>query len=149
VTATRKLAAILAADVAGYSRMVGLDEGRTIARLQALRREIIDPTIAKHHGRIFKTTGDGMLVEFASVVDAVRCAVIAFRVGTHVGDVVVMGRICWTMGARKKQVISAIRVLYELGLGVVRALFRGFPFHTTTVGFDADCHVRIVNNAHR
>jgi adenylate cyclase len=75
VTATRKLAAILAADVAGYSRLVGLDEEGTIARLQALRRELIDPVIANHHGRIVKTTGDGLLIEFASVVDAVRCAV--------------------------------------------------------------------------
>jgi len=94
MTATRKLAAILAADVAGYSRLVGIDEEGTIVRLQMLRRDLVDPAIAKHHGRIFKTMGDGMLLEFASVVDAVRCAVIAFRVGTHVGDVVVMGRIC-------------------------------------------------------
>ena len=104
---TRKLAAILAADVAGYSRLVGLDEEGTIARLQALRCELIGPAIAKHHGRIFKTTGDGLLVEFASVVDAVRCAVevqrsmaernsdvnverrIEFRVGVNLGDVMV------------------------------------------------------------
>jgi adenylate cyclase len=91
VSTARKLAAILAADVAGYSRLVGLDEEGTTARLQALRRELIDPTIAAHHGRIVKTTGDGMLVEFASVVDAVRCAVIAFPVGIHAGDVVVDG----------------------------------------------------------
>jgi adenylate cyclase len=71
----RKLAAILAADIAGYSRLVGRDEEGTLARLRALRRELIDPTIAEHRGRIFKTTGDGMLVEFASVVDAVRCAI--------------------------------------------------------------------------
>jgi adenylate cyclase len=109
VTATRKLAAILAADMAGYSRLIGIDEEGTIARLQALRRELIDPVIANHHGRIVKTTGDGMLVEFASVVDAVRCAVevqremaernggidadrrIEFRIGINVGDVVVDG----------------------------------------------------------
>src|SRR6266852_4012454 len=72
----RKLAAILAADIAGYSRLVGRDEEGTLARLRALRRELIDPTIAEHRGRIFKTTGDGILVEFASVVDAVRCAVV-------------------------------------------------------------------------
>ena len=71
----RKLAAILVADIAGYSRLIGLDEEGTLARLRALRRELIDPTIAEHRGRIFKTTGDGILVEFASVVDAVRCAV--------------------------------------------------------------------------
>ena len=105
----RKLAAILAADIVGYSRLIGLDEEDTLARLRALRRELIDPTIAEHRGRIFKTTGDGILVEFASVVDAVRCAVavqrataareatfvqerrIEFRVGINLGDVVVEG----------------------------------------------------------
>jgi adenylate cyclase len=105
----RRLAAILAADVAGYSRLIGVDEEGTIARLRALRRELIDPTIAEQRGRIVKTTGDGILIEFASVVDAVRCAVevqrgtisqnenqpeekrIAFRVGIHAGDVVVDG----------------------------------------------------------
>jgi adenylate cyclase len=109
MTATRKLAAILAADVAGYSRLVGVDEEGTIARLQAFRRELIDPTISDHRGRIVKTTGDGLLVEFASVVDAVRCAVevqramaernsdvptdsrIEFRVGINVGDIVMDG----------------------------------------------------------
>jgi adenylate cyclase len=109
VTATRKLTAILAADVAGYGRLVGIDEEGTIARLQALRRELIDPTICTHRGRIVKTTGDGMLVEFPSVVDAVRCAIevqrsmaernggvdadrrIEFRVGINLGDVVLEG----------------------------------------------------------
>src|SRR5579864_5505353 len=71
----RKLAAILAADVAGYSRLMGADEEGTLSRLKAHRRELVDPKIAQHHGRIVKTTGDGVLVEFASVVDAVRCAV--------------------------------------------------------------------------
>src|ERR1044071_9577463 len=103
----RRLAAILAADIAGYSRLIGLDEEGTLARLRSLRREIIDPIITDHRGRIVKTTGDGMLVEFASVVEAVRCAVavqrataaretnlpadrrIEFRVGVNVGDVVV------------------------------------------------------------
>jgi TolB-like protein/class 3 adenylate cyclase/Tfp pilus assembly protein PilF len=105
----RRLAAILAADVAGYSRLTGVDEEGTIARLRALRRELIDPTIAAHGGRIVKTTGDGILIEFPSVVEAVRCAValqrgmaarntdvtadrrIEFRVGIHLGDVVVDG----------------------------------------------------------
>jgi class 3 adenylate cyclase/tetratricopeptide (TPR) repeat protein len=105
----RRLAAILAADVVGYSRLTGADEEGTIARLRALRRELVDPTISSHRGRIVKTTGDGILVEFASVVDAVRCAVevqrgivsrnaevpaerrIEFRIGIHVGDVVVEG----------------------------------------------------------
>jgi adenylate cyclase len=103
----RRLAAILAADVAGYSRMMGADEVGTLAALKAHRRELIDPKIAEYRGRIVKTTGDGLLVEFASVVDAVRCAVevneamakrnadvpeerrIEFRVGINVGDVIV------------------------------------------------------------
>ena len=72
---TRRLAAVLAADVAGYSRLMGADEEGTLERLKALRRELLDPNIAEHKGRIVKTTGDGLLVEFASVVDAVRCAV--------------------------------------------------------------------------
>ena len=72
---TRRLAAILAADVAGYSRLMGADEEGTLERLKALRRELVDPKIAEHRGRIVKTTGDGLLVEFASVLDAVRCAV--------------------------------------------------------------------------
>ena len=102
----RKLAAILAADVVGYSRLAGADEERTLARLRALRSDLIDPTIAIHHGRVVKRTGDGALVEFRSVVDAVRCAVeiqnamvernagveadrrIEFRIGIHLGDVV-------------------------------------------------------------
>src|SRR6516225_4969063 len=71
----RRLAAILAADVAGYSRLMGVDEVGTLAALKAHRREIVDPAIATHHGRIVKTTGDGMLVECASAVDAVSCAV--------------------------------------------------------------------------
>ena len=106
MTETRKLAAILAADVVGYSRLAGADEDRTLARLRALRSDLIDPTIAVHHGRVVKRTGDGGLVEFRSVVDAVRCAIevqngmvernaglpperrIEFRIGIHVGDVV-------------------------------------------------------------
>jgi adenylate cyclase len=106
---TRRLAAILAADVAGYSRLMGADEEGTLERLKALRREIVDPKIAEHHGRIVKTTGDGVLVEFGSVVDAVRCAVevqqaiperntgvtvdsrIELRIGINLGDVIVEG----------------------------------------------------------
>jgi class 3 adenylate cyclase len=74
MTATRRLAAILAADVAGYSRLMGADEEGTHERLKAHRRELVDPKIGEHSGRIVKTTGDGMLAEFPSVVDAVRCA---------------------------------------------------------------------------
>ena len=74
MAATRRLAAILAADVAGYSRLMGADEEGTLERLKTARRQLIDPKITEHHGRIVKTTGDGLLVELASVVDAVRCA---------------------------------------------------------------------------
>jgi adenylate cyclase len=106
---TRRLAAILAADVAGYSRLMGADEEGTLARLKALRSELVDPKIAEHHGRLVKTTGDGLLIEFASVVDAVRCAVsvqqaiparntgvetnnrIELRIGINLGDVIVEG----------------------------------------------------------
>jgi TolB-like protein len=109
MTRTRRLAAILAADVAGYSRLMGADEEGTLERLKALRRELVDPKITEHNGRIVKTTGDGLLVEFASVVDAVRCAVevqqamperntgaaadnrIELRIGINLGDVIVEG----------------------------------------------------------
>src|SRR5436190_6680859 len=74
MTQTRRLAAILAADVAGYSRLIGADEEGTLNRLKSIRAEIIDPKISEHRGRIVKTTGDGLLVEFGSVVDALRCA---------------------------------------------------------------------------
>ena len=70
----RRLAAILAADVVGYSRLMGMDEAGTLARLRSVRRDLVDPKITNHKGRIVKTTGDGILVEFPSVVDAVRCA---------------------------------------------------------------------------
>jgi adenylate cyclase len=72
---TRKLAAILAADVVGFSRLTGADEDRTLARLRALRAELIDPTVASQNGRVFKRTGDGALIEFRSVVESVRCAI--------------------------------------------------------------------------
>jgi len=75
VVETRKLVAILAADVVGYRRLAGSDEDRTLARLRALRSDLIDPTIAVHNGRVVKRTGDGSIVEFRSVVDAVRCAI--------------------------------------------------------------------------
>jgi adenylate cyclase len=103
---TRKLAAILAVDVVGFSRLTGFDEERTLARLRALRGDVIDPAIAVHKGRVIKRTGDGALVEFRSAVDAARCALaiqqgmaernrdapterrIELRIGVHVGDVV-------------------------------------------------------------
>src|SRR6201993_5524206 len=89
----RKLAAILVAGVVGYSRRAGADEERTLARLRGLRSDLIDPAIAAHHGRTVKRTGDGIIIEFRSVGDAVRCAVrpsaaSEFRVGIHLGDVV-------------------------------------------------------------
>src|SRR5690349_14780591 len=107
MTATRRLAAILAADVVGYSRLMGADEEGTHERLKAHLRQLIDPKIKEHRGRIIKNTGDGILAEFASVVDAVRCAAevqrgmidaggdvteerrISFRIGVNLGDVVV------------------------------------------------------------
>ena len=103
---TRKLAAILVADVVGYSQLAAADEDRTLARLRGLRSDLIDPAIAAHHGRLVKRTGDGSIIEFRRVVDAVRCAIevqiglvernagvpedrrIEFRVGIHLGDVV-------------------------------------------------------------
>jgi adenylate cyclase len=75
VSETRKLAAILVADIVGYSRLAGADEDRILARLRTLRSDLIDPILAVHHGRVVKRTGDGAIVEFRSVVDAVRCAI--------------------------------------------------------------------------
>ena len=106
MTESRKLAAILAADVVGFSRMTGADEDGTLGRLRALRSNLIDPVTSANHGRVFKRTGDGILVEFRSVVEAVRCAIeiqkamidrnggapddssMEFRIGIHIGDVV-------------------------------------------------------------
>src|ERR1700751_3778989 len=108
-TVERRLAAILAADVVGYSRLMGADEEGTLERLKAHRRELVDPKIRKHRGRIVKTTGDGLLAEFPSVVDAVRCAAevqrgmidrepevpderrIRFRIGINLGDIIADG----------------------------------------------------------
>jgi adenylate cyclase len=106
VSETRKLAAILVADIVGHSRLASADEDRTLARVRGLRSDLIDPAIAAHHGRIVKRTGDGAIIEFRSVVDAVRCAIevqngliernagvpperrIEYRVGIHLGDIV-------------------------------------------------------------
>src|SRR6201988_3377081 len=103
----RRLAAILAGDVAGYSRLMGADEEGTLARLNAHRREFLEPKIAEHRGRIVKRTGDGILIEFSSAVDSVRCAIeiqnglvernspepqdkrIEVRIGIHVGDIII------------------------------------------------------------
>ena len=110
----RKIAAILVADVVGYSRLVGADEDRTLSRLRGLRSDLIDPAIDAHHGRIVKRTGDGIIIEFRSVVDAVRCAIevqsgmvernvgvpedrrIEFRIGVHleIGRASCRERVC-------------------------------------------------------
>ncbi|WP_311739960.1 adenylate/guanylate cyclase domain-containing protein [Bradyrhizobium sp. CB1015] len=105
----RRLAAIVAADVVGYSRLMGGDESGTLAALKALRRELVDPKIAEHSGRLVKTTGDGLLVEFASAVDAVSCAIelqtamaersvnvpedrrMVLRIGVNEGDIIIDG----------------------------------------------------------
>jgi adenylate cyclase len=126
----RRLTAILAADVAGYSRLMGGDEEGTVAALKACRRELIDPKIAEHRGRIVKTTGDGALVEFASVVDAMRCAVdiqrgmvarnagiandkrVEFRMGVNVGDVIIDGGDIFGDGVN---VAARLEVLAEPG----------------------------------
>src|SRR5690349_21799788 len=107
--AQRKLAAILAADVVGYSRLMEADEAGTLAALKARRREVLAPLVARHRGRVFKVTGDGVLVEFGSAVDAVQCAVklqedmhaanrespqskhIVLRIGVNLGDILVEG----------------------------------------------------------
>ena len=103
----RRLAAILAADVVAYSRLMGIDEVGTLRALKAHRRELADPAVAQHHGRVVKTTGDGILIEFASIVDAVTCAItiqsgmatrnatipderrITFRIGVNIGDIII------------------------------------------------------------
>jgi adenylate cyclase len=131
---TRRLAAILAADVAGYSRLMGADEEGTLERLKAVRRELVDPKIAEHHGRTVKSTGDRLLVEFGSVVDAVRCAVavqqampgrntgveadshIELRIGVNLGDVIVEGDDLYGDGVRIAARIDRHRVFLEPAL---------------------------------
>ena len=147
---TRRLAAILAADVAGYSRLMRADEEGTLERLKALRRQLIDPKIGEHHGRIVKTTGDGLLAEFASVVDAVRCAAevqramldrepdlpderrIRLRIGINLGDVIAEGDDIFGDGVN---VAARLEALAETGgicvSGTVRDHIRGklpYPF---------------------
>src|SRR6201993_1118590 len=126
----RRLAAILAADVAGYSRLMGADEEGTLERLKALRRELADPKIKEHRGRVVKTTGDGLLIELGSVVDAVRCAVevqremaernvdvpldrrIEFRMGINLGDIMKDGRDIYGAGGN---VAARLQALAEPG----------------------------------
>ena len=126
----RRLAEILAADVAGYSRLMGADEEGTLDRLKAHRRQLVDPKIAEHRGRIVKTTGDGVLAEFASVVDAVRCALeiqramadrnadvpedkrVIFRIGVNLGDVIIDGDDIYGDGVN---IAARLEALAELG----------------------------------
>jgi adenylate cyclase len=148
---SRRLAAILAADVAGYSRLIEADEERTLGRLRGLRAEIIDPKIAGHHGRIVKTTGDGLLVEFVSVVDALRCAAemqlalaegnvpvpldqrIAFRIGIHQGDIVVEDGDIFGDGVN---VAARLEALAEPGGICVSARVQEDAFGKLDLGFE-------------
>src|SRR6516225_3491719 len=150
MASTRRPAAILAADVAGYSRLMGTDEEGTLERLKAHRRQLIDPKIAEHHTRIVKTTGDGLLAEFPSVVDAVRCAAevqrgmldrepdlpderrVRFRIGINLGDVIADGDDIFGDGVN---VAARLEALAEPGgmcvSGTVRDQIRGklpYPF---------------------
>src|SRR6266567_2370838 len=130
MASTRRLTAILAADVAGYSRLMGADEEGTHERLKAHRRELVDPKIKEHQGRIVKTTGDGLLVEFPSVVDAMRCGAevqrgmidrepeatddrqIRFRIGVNLGDIIAEGGDIFGDGVN---VAARLEALAELG----------------------------------
>jgi class 3 adenylate cyclase len=161
--AERRLTAILAADVAGYSRLMGADEEGTLAQLKSHRRALVDPKIAEHRGRIVKTTGDGMLVEFASVVDALRCAVevqrgmtarnaevpqdkrIEFRVGIHQGDVIIEGGDIYGDGVN---VAARLEGLAETREGISEALrlfYRAIeldPDFASAYGMAAFCYTR-------
>src|SRR6266850_2153330 len=144
----RRLAAILAADVVGYSRLMELDEGGTLAALKARRKEILQPLVAKHQGRIVKLMGDGVLVEFASAVDAVECAVelqkgmtaaasgepeerrIVLRVGINLGDVIVEGSDLYGDGvniAARLQALAGPGSVYVSQTVFSRNLKRLFP----------------------
>ena len=158
----RRLAAILAADVAGYSRLMGADEVGTLAALKALRRDIVDLAIAEHHGRIVKTTGDGMLVEFASAVDAVNCAVgmqakmaernsgdlsqqITFRIGINVGDIIIEGDDIFGDGVN-----VAARVENECEPGSVYLSGSAFEHVRGKINFEFDdLGERALKNIHR
>src|SRR5438477_2157221 len=119
----RRLTAILAADVAGYSRLMGTDEEGTLAALKTLRREVADPKIKEHRGRIVKTTGDGLLVEFASVVDAVRCAVEVQReMAARNADVPAERRIEFRIGINLGDIISDDNDIYGDGVNVAARL---------------------------
>src|SRR3974390_817773 len=145
----RRLSAILAADVAGYSRLMGFDEVGTLKSLKSHRKELVDPAIAAHRGRIVKTTGDGMLVEFPSVVDAVTCAVavqskmagrnedavvkINFRIGINIGDIIIDGDDIFGDGVN-----VAARVESECEPGGVCLSGSAFDQVRDKTGFDFD-----------
>ena len=158
--AARRLAAILAADVVGYSRLMGADEEGTLAALKAHRRELIDPLITQHQGRIVKTMGDGLLIEFASIVDAVRCAIVVqqgmksgnanfdesrrirFRIGINVGDVIVEGDDIFGDGVN---VAARLEALAEPGQICVSATVREHVAEKLPIGF-ADLGEHTVKN---
>src|SRR5215831_834793 len=147
----RRLAAIVSADVAGYSRLMGRDESGTLAALKAHRRELIDPKIAEYGGRIVKTTGDGLLLEFPSVVDAVRCAVemqrgmgernvdvaadhqIKFRIGINVGDIIIDGEDIYGDGVN---VAARLQALAEPGQICVSKNVRDQVLDKLSFGFE-------------
>ena len=159
----RRLAAILAADVVGYSRLMGIDEEGTLAALKTHRKEIIDPLITQHQGRIVKTTGDGLLIEFGSIVDAVRFAVvmqqgiessnahvdesrrIRFRIGINVGDVIVEGDDIFGDGVN---VAARLEALAEPGRICVSATVREHVAEKLPIGF-ADLGEHVVKNIAR
>jgi adenylate cyclase len=130
----RRLAAILAADVAGYSRLMGTDEVGTLAALKAHRREVVDPAIAQHHGRIVKTTGDGMLVEFASAVDAVTCAITIYAVwpaptGSIIGKLTKRRYACSTGRSNSTQLLRQLTVAPPFATAGRRRHPAGFHSH--------------------
>ena len=157
---TRRLAAIVAADVAGYSRLVGADEEGTLAALTALRRELAHPKIEEHHGRIVRTTGDGLLVEFASVVDAVRCAVevqrdmaqrndpvpidrrIEFRIGINLGDIINDGDDIFGDGVN---IAARLEALAEPGGICVSRVVRDQVRDKLPIGFEDRGEQRVKN----
>ena len=159
---TRRLAAIVAADVAGYSRLVGADEEGTLAALTALRRELAHPKIEEHHGRIVRTTGDGLLVEFASVVDAVRCAVevqrdmaqrndpvpidrrIVFRIGINLGDIINDGDDIFGDGVN---IAARLEALAEPGGICVSRVVRDQVRDKLPIGFEDRGEQRVKNIA--
>ena len=123
MTTTRRLAAILAADVAGYSRLIGADEQGTLTRLKAIRSELIDPQIAAHHGRIVKTTGDGLLVEFASTVDALCCAsAVQAQMAARNAAVVPEGRVEWRIGIHQGDIVVEDGDIFGDGVNIAARL---------------------------